>query len=139
MAGGSTGGFRRWLGGATTLATFAIVGPLIGGAVILLALLALKAVPTPFAGDLPSAFFFSYATCFPPVLLVGVIIAVCDATARPVGATLASATGAACGVVWGLFLAGSGAVGTLSILAFVATIAATLLCWRLTRLIVPAP
>jgi hypothetical protein len=132
---GRKGGWRTAL---AVVACFAVVGTLVAGAVMLVAVIALDAMPAGAAGQPLSAFLFSCATCLPPVLAVGLLVAGCDAAARPVSALLASALGAACGVTWGLFLASTGALPTLSILAFVATVAATLVCWRLTRRLVPA-
>ena len=127
---------RRLPGAAATVLTFLVVGPLVGGGTIFLALLALDAVPPDFAHDLGGAFFYSCLTVFVPMAVVGGLIAAREAMARPIAATPAAGLGAIAGVIWGLFLASEGTTGTLSTLAFIGVTAATLVCWWLTRIFV---
>ncbi len=133
-----TGKGRRLSGAAATFVTFLLVGPLVGGGAIFLALIGLNAVPPDFAHDLGGAFFYSCLTVALPVVIVGALITVRQAMARPVAATLAIGLGAIVGVVWGLFLASEGATGTLSTLAFIGTMLATPVCWWLTHMLAGA-
>ena len=127
---------RRLPRAVATFAVFLVVGPLVGGGTIFLALLALKAVPPDFAHDPGAALFYSCLTLLLPVVVVGALIAFRQAMALPVAATLAAALGAVAGVIWGLFLASEGATAALSTLTFVGATVATLACWWLTRLFV---
>ena len=132
-------GRRRLLGALATFVVFVLAVPLVGGGTIMLALLVMSAVPPDFSNDLGGAFFYSAASMIVPALAIGVMIAVRDATARPVDVTLATGLGATTGVVWALFLASEGTTSTLSILVFIGSTVATLICWWLTRLFVRAP
>ncbi len=134
-----TGMARRLSGAAATLLVFVVVGALIGGGTIFLALIALHAVPPDFAHDPGGAFFYSCLTVALPVVVVGAVIAARQVMARPVAATLAVGLGASLGVIWGLFLASEGATGALSVLTFVGATVATLVCWWLTRALAGPP
>ncbi len=129
-----TGKARRLPGAVATFLIFLVVGPPVGGGTIFLALTGLGAVPPDFDHDLGGAFFYSCLTVALPVVAVGALIAVRQAMARPIAATLAAGLGATAGVVWGLLLASEGTTGTLSVLAFVGATAATLVCWWLTHI-----
>ncbi len=130
-----TGKGRRLSGAAATFLVFVVVGPLVGGGTIFLALVALGAIPPDFAHDPGGAFFYSCLTVALPSALVGALVAARQAMARPVAAAVAAGLGAVVGVIWGLFLASEGATGTLSTLAFVGATVATPVCWWLTRLL----
>lgn len=129
-----TGKGRRLPGAVAIFVVFLLVGPVLGGGTMFAVVLALNAVPPDFSHDLGGAFFYSCLTVFVPIVVIGALIAARQAMARPVAATVAAGLGAVAGVVWGLFLASEGTTATLSVLAFVGSTVATLVCWWVTRI-----
>lgn len=129
----------RWAVALATFLVFAIAGPLIGGGLLLAALIGLDSVPPGFVGYSLNAYVFATGTVLLPIVVSGLLVALLDGKGTPAGATLASSIGATVAAAWGLFLAAIGAAATLAMLAFVGTVVAALACWRLTRWPVRAP
>jgi len=128
----------RWSVALATFLVFALAGPPLGGVLLLGALIGIDAVPPGFVGWSLNALVFATATVTLPVVGAGTVIALLDARRTPAGVTFASGLGATVAAGWGLFLAAIGAAATLSILAFVGSVVAVFVCWRVSRWPVPA-